>query len=140
MESRAAGQRPETGELHHVKRWTGRWLLAVGALHTAFGLAVFREQVALLARSGPWNALADHPESELAFWFILSGWLMVLAGGLADALEGQGVAPPHWFAGGLLAVVLVGLILMPVSGFWLLLPPAVGALRRRSPHRSGAPG
>jgi hypothetical protein len=31
-----------------MRRWTGRWLMVVAVLHTAFGLVVFRAQWAQL--------------------------------------------------------------------------------------------
>jgi hypothetical protein len=119
-----------------VKRWLGRWLLGVGIIHTGFGLIVFWREVGSLWRSGLWDALAGYQERELGFWFIVSGWLMILAGGLLDTLEAHGAALPFWFGWALLALVVVGVVLMPVSGFWLLLPPTLGVLRRTSRRKA----
>jgi hypothetical protein len=55
---------------------------------------------------------------------------LILLGALTNWLEPQ--APlPRFLGWTLLAFAMAGIVLMPVSDFWLLLPPAVGILVRR---------
>lgn len=111
-------------------RWLGRWLMWVGVVHIAFGLLRYRGEFAAVMRDGLWNSLGGRPERELAFWFVVSGWGMFFGGGLLDRLEAGQVPLPGWSGWALLSLVGIGIVLMPVSGFWALLPPAIGALRR----------
>lgn len=115
-----------------MRRWIGRWVMAVGALHTLLGLVVFAPQLRELLAAGGWNALGDRdPMRSLAFWFLFGGLYALLIGALADWIERATGGPlPRVFGWTLLGSTVVGAVLAPVSGFWLLVPPAVAALRR----------
>ena len=125
-----------------MKRWVRRWLMGVGVVHTVFGLVVFARPLREIGRDGVWNAVDGRPERELAFWFTLAGPLFLLVGALTDSVEArEGGAVPRFLGPSLLALGISGVILMPVSGFWLFFPPAVAALPRATPrHRRAGVG
>ena len=115
-----------------MRRWVGRWLAGVGILHILFGVAAFADPLREIAAEGFWNAVDAHPDRSVAFWFVFAGPLIVLLGALVDWVEAHApVGLPRFLGWTLLVFALLGGILMPLSGFWLFLPPALGVLLDR---------
>lgn len=116
--------------------WMGRWLLAVAALHTLFGLLVFAGPLQKMLSRGLFNAVGADPLLAAATWFLLFGAPLALLGQALTLLEHQShldpalLRPLGW---GLLALWALGVLLMPASGFWLVLPVVWALLRRASP-------
>lgn len=109
-------------------RWRGRWLMGVAAIHTLFALVVFREPLLQLVSRGLIDAVGQDPMSNAVAWFVLFGAAIAMLGQAVDAAELRGQAP--WSLGvSVLALFGVGVVLMPVSGFWLLLPPGISLVR-----------
>lgn len=115
------------------KRWIGRWIIAVSAGHTIIGLALFWSVIMGIAKAGFWNSIGEDPMRGAVAWFLLAGGFMLVSGLAVDAIEQAGQPVAIRRAGlALLLVTVLGILLMPVSGFWLLLPPAIAMLRRGS--------
>lgn len=112
-----------------MKRWQGRWLLAVAALHTLVGVIEFSSVLTDLAHAGVINSIGTDPLRGAVVWFLLFGWVLALVGIGLDRLERDGRSGGRALGAGLLGLALVGGLLMPVSGFWLALPPALALLR-----------
>lgn len=114
-----------------ARPWKGRWLLAVALLHTLAAAVLFAPQWQILWQRGVFNAVADDMDLGAAVWFLLFGAVLALLAWEVTALERSQPAvalrPMGWC---LLALVLAGVVLMPVSGFWLVLPPALALLLR----------
>jgi hypothetical protein len=125
-----------------VKRWVGRWLLGVGAIHTGYGLWAFAAPLRAIGADGFWNAVDADPGRRLAFWFLFTGFVFLLTGALVDHTEAQEAGRLPWFVGyALLLLGVGGAVLIPVSAIWLLIPPAAAVLWRARPgalkrHRS----
>jgi hypothetical protein len=112
--------------------WAGKWILAVGALHFAVGFLIYADGWRDIADAGVVASVKDHDRTATAFWFAAAGPLLMIVGGLIDWIERGGREAPRWL-GWALAATLVGLILpMPITGAWLLLPPVVALLLRRT--------
>lgn len=126
-----------------MKHWIGRWLMVVAVLHTALAFVMFKEQWVELAQAGVIDTVTATPMRGKAVWFGLFGLLLFLFGAVVDALERTGRAMPTGVAVGLLLLGLLGGALMPRSGFWLVLPPALAALlfrfRRPAANTASAP-
>lgn len=115
-----------------MKPWIGRWLLAVSALHTAFAVYAFHPVLVDIARRGVFNTVGKEPMTGAVVWFVLFGAALFIAGLVISALEQAAPhALPRSLGWTLLALALLGAVLMPASGFWLALPPALALLRRR---------
>lgn len=114
------------------KPWIGRALIAVGVIHTLFGLISFQSILGQLVSEGLWNTVHGQPEREYAFWFLVTGLMLLLFGGLVHSNERDGRRLPPAIAWGLLLLTVAMVLIMPVSGGWLLLPPAIGAVLKRS--------
>lgn len=118
-----------------MQRFTGHSLIAVGALHTLVGIMSFGRPLAGIARDGMFNAVDPHPERQAAFWFLLTGALLVVLGQSTRWAQRRTGTVPGSLGTSLLVISLAGVVLMPVSGFWLLLPSAfltLGASRHAS--------
>lgn len=111
--------------------WAGRAILAIAVLHTLFGLFTFSPAWSEMAQSGVWNSVTT-AERAAAVWFGLTGLFMVPAGIAIDGLERRGAASVLRTVGAcLLAICILGIAMMPASGFWLVLIPAIGLLLKK---------
>ena len=113
-----------------MKRFAGRWLLGVAAVHTAFAIVVFRSVLADIFRAGFVGAIGKDPMRGAVAWFVLFGGAMAVAALCIDALEARG-EPLRGVGLATLALIALGIIWMPASGFWLALPAVVVMLRSR---------
>jgi Family of unknown function (DUF6463) len=113
-----------------VRRWVGRYLIAVGLVHSAAGIVLYWQPLVAIIRAGAWNSIDPHFDRNTVFWFLVAGVLVVMIGGLVDWLESRRLVPPRFLGYGLAAFAVVGVFLMPISGFWLFLPAAAALSRR----------
>ena len=114
-----------------MTRWIGRAVMAIGVLHTVVGIFMFRSTLADLFADGLVNTVHG-PARGFAFWFLFFGFLGLLLGALVDWCEQSSRPLPAFLGLGLLSITITCLILMPASGGWLLLVPALGAVFRTS--------
>lgn len=113
--------------------WIGYWLMGVAALHTAFAGLVFAKVLLTIVQRGVFNSVGEDPLMGAVTWFVLFGLCLALLALAVTALERSGQAEVLRKLGlGLLLLCALGLVLMPASGFWLAIPPALAMLRRRA--------
>lgn len=103
--------------------YTGLAMLLIGLLHVTTGFIGFRADFGRMAANG-WIDTARQPiEHRLAFWFTFVGLLMGLTGYLMDWIVcRQRERLPKAFGYGLTGLCAMGVVLIPPSGFWLVLP------------------
>lgn len=124
-----------------MKHWIGRWLIAVSVIHTVFAIAVFGSDLASIIQRGVFDTVGNDPQANAVVWFVLFGVILFICGLAVSALERSSSQPlPRSLGWSLLALVALGVILMPASGFWLVIPPAVAILLRRPRMQSAAAG
>ncbi len=113
--------------------WMGRWLVAVAICHNVVGLALGGEVLLGLVERGVFNTVSDDdPLTGMVVWFMLFGVLLALLGMAVHAMERSGQLQGARAIGvGTALMTLLGVVLMPVSGFWLAFPPAIGLMRHR---------
>lgn len=113
------------------RSWIGHWLMGVAALHTLFAVVVFGKVLRTMVQRGVFNSVGTDPMIGAVTWFVLFGVVLALLALAVTPLErtGQSVALRK-LGFGLLLLCLLGVVLMPVSGFWLAIPPALAMLRR----------
>lgn len=113
-----------------MRRWVGRWIMGVGVMHSLIGFVLFAGPLREIAAAGLWDTLSPgRPTRYLAFWFMFGGVTTVLVGYLTDWIERvAGKTLPRPLGWTFLGVALAGVILTPVSGFWLVFPAAFGAI------------
>lgn len=111
--------------------WKGLWLVAVAAVHTVFAAVEFFPQWHAIARRGVLDSVDTDPMLGAVAWFGLFGIVLALLGWAIVLLE-RSPAPPaalRPLGMGVLALAALGIVLMPASGFWLALPPAMALCR-----------
>ncbi len=124
-----AWQRVELHGRSTLEQALGPALVAIGIGHAAATVVFFSDGAAAILADGVAGALSDAStaDAKAAFWFglfapalVFFGWLTSHAIAREDGVLLAGIA---WF---LLGTALLGVVVMPLSGFWLVL--VVGAL------------
>ncbi len=110
--------------------WIGKALFLIGCIHSLFGVVVLRSTLAVLWNEGLINTVNGQPDREFAFWFIAFGVLTMILGGFVDFCEKRKVPVPRFFGWALLVFTALVVTIMPISGGWLVLIPAIGSILR----------
>jgi hypothetical protein len=116
--------------------WIGKWLFAVGVIHSSFGFVFMRGTIAVLWSERMWNTVNGQPRREAVFWFLLTGFLLLIVGVLIDVLEKRRLVIPRFVVWCFAFLAVLGAAVMPISGIWLLIPPVVGMFFQRSKYKS----
>ena len=108
-------------------KWSpGSLLMATGVGHALVGVVLFYDALAAILRDGFFNAIAPHFDREAAFWFLLFSPLCYLLGQVVNrAVEWGDTRLLAVLGGHVLAIGVVGVMLLPISGFWILIAIAV---------------
>lgn len=114
-----------------MKQQLGLVLFGIGVLHQLVGLVIYGLALTAIFDAGVVNAiLPPHWDRNATFWYYITGFLLMHCGWITHwMLARQRELPPFW-AVGLLVLSIGGLILAPLSGFWLLLVVSVMLLRQ----------
>lgn len=125
-----------------MSQLVGQLVIATGILDLLVCFWLYPGPLTAIAGDGFVNAVELDPprlDRETAFWHVTFGMLVVIVGALVRWAQAQTGTLPLFLGWALLSVGLFGAVLMPVSGFWFLLPQAVIALavaRREARPRS----
>ncbi len=113
------------------RHWIGHWLMLVAAIHTVFGLVVFRADLSAMASLGFFNTVGEDSRRAAVAFFMLFGFLLAVLAQATTALERSGQhALLRRVGWSMLLLCAVAVVLMPASGFWLA-GPALWALLRQ---------
>lgn len=116
-----------------MKKWIGRWLIGVSVVHTFFAVAVFGDVLASIIKRGVFNTVGTDPMTGAVVWFVLFGAVLFVCGLVVAELEKSSSGYlPKTIGWSLLALAIVGVVLMPMSGFWLIFPPAIAVLIKKA--------
>lgn len=128
-----------------MRRLAGPLLMATGVLDLLYVLVFHFRQLAAIAGDGFFGAVELDPsqlDREVAFWHLTFGAMIVILGGLVHWAQSRTGTLPAFLGWSLLALGLLGAVLVPVSGFWLVLAQAVMMLvvaRREATVEAGKP-
>lgn len=127
---------------HTARRPLVGWsLLIIAGLHVLSAPMIYPDSLRSTWEAGVVLAVEADPaliaERGVGFWYITAGLGVGLLGGVVRSVERRGDAPPRGLGWGLLAVTVWGVALMPASGFWAFLVPAVLTLRQSRPVTAG---
>ncbi len=119
-----------------MKTWTGKSIVIIGILHSIVGLTVFRDIFFILFSERLFNtiSLKSVPQRGEAFWFLYTGAALIIIGALVDWIERRNIGLPVFLLWSFVLITVAGIVIMPISGFWLLLVPTYG-LRKRGKGR-----
>lgn len=105
--------------------------MAVSVLHLMVAMVVFEKTFISLFQAGIFNTVGTNPVAGVAVWFAFFGLILWVLGMAVDALESLGISPRP-IGWGLMVMIIIGVVLMPASGFWLAIPPAIALLRTKN--------
>ncbi|MCA9605540.1 MAG: hypothetical protein KC619_08090 [Myxococcales bacterium] len=116
--------------------------MTIAVLHELVGLVAGFEPTLDIVRDGVVDALGEDWMRQALFWFHVSGLALFVIGDALRTLERATGGVPARFGWMTFGLGLGGAVMMPVSGFWLVLGwGAVMVLRARrratSPAISG---
>lgn len=105
-----------------MKKYVGEIIIATAILHTIVGLILGYQPLLAIAQSGFFNSVDPHFDRMAIVWFLMFGVLLFLIGSLIRWIQPQIDGLPNWLAWFLWLLAISGVILMPISGFWILFP------------------
>ncbi|WP_125911839.1 DUF6463 family protein [Kiloniella majae] len=110
------------------KRWVGRWIMGVAITHIAFTFILFRTQIAFIFMNGFFDMGITNYEISNTVWFFFFGMPLFLVGLLIDRDEKRNTLPPFQevLLCTLVCMTALGIMLIPLSGFWLMVPAIFG--------------
>ena len=112
--------------------------MVIGLIHSAVGFWLLKDTVVEVFREGLLNTVHGQPMREATFWFLFFGFLVIILGVVLDFSESRGFPLPSFLGWITLAFTVGALLIMPVSGFWLVLIPLIGLFRYHTfGHASG---
>jgi len=115
-----------------MKKWIGKWVMFVAVGHTAVGIMFFGSVYQQLLAKGLYNSISSE-QAGLAVWFALFGFVLFVVGMLLSALEANHSSIPKSVGVALCLLTVLGIVLMPISGFWLMFPAIVVILLKKTP-------
>ena len=112
------------------KTWIGYWIMFVALLHAITSFIFFMPAYQEIWQRGVVNAIGRNLMPALGVWFFLFGVVLALLGLCVSSLEKhQAYEQARTLAVGLFLMSLLGVILMPYSGFWLMFPATIALYR-----------
>lgn len=119
--------------------------MGIGAIHQLVGVAAglgllpspngqTQAPLVELWRSGIVGQAERDPWCMAMVWFLLFGFLLLFSGTVLHQLEVSGGRLSGGLAWGLGGLCALGVVLMPMSGFWLGFIPAIQIWRRAASH------
>ncbi len=94
-----------------------------------------RSTLAILWSEGLLNTVNGQPRREAVFWFLATGLLLLILGGLVDHLEKSNLPIPNFLPWSCAVLTGIGIVVMPISGIWLFSPPVIGMFFRANSLR-----
>ena len=116
--------RPGKGLIMILQRGSGRLLMGTALVHMLLGIVLFWQPVRNIVMSGVINGITPHYDRGMVFWFLFFGVLLWILGQTTQWMETKYNDLPRSLGWGLLGLAVVGILFIPISGFWLVLPQA----------------
>jgi hypothetical protein len=120
-----------------LTRCSGFWTSVLAVVHLATAPAFYGDSVRSSLDAGVLGAVDSDPDLATlrgaAFWYVTVGLFLGLIGWVVMVAERRGQGAPRGFAMVMAATGVWGVLLVPVSGFWLFFPIAWLAWRNTAP-------
>ena len=101
-----------------MKKYAPQIIFAIATLHTLVGLFFGAAVLGEIAQDGFFNTIAFQFDREAIFWFLMTGILLYIIGGLIRWMQRENGRLPGWRAWSFWLIGLPSVILMPASGLW----------------------
>lgn len=106
--------------------------MVVATIHTLLGFIMFRSAFVSIYENGVFNSIGMDYEKGTAIWFLLFGFLLFTFGiAIYEIDKNSSKNIPASVGLVFLSTIILGIVLMPASGFWLAIPPAIAILVRK---------
>lgn len=115
---------------------SGNLLIATGVLHNVIGFIMGWTVLTEIMRSGFINSINNEMDRNAIFWFLFAGFIMIALGKLMQDFISANLHLPKWLGVTLLVLSLIGCTMMPISGFWLVVPQALLILSTHKERRA----
>ena len=116
-------------EVKKVKIWkySGIFLVATGILHSVVCIVMGKDNLWGIIKDGLFNSIQENDFLRgMSFWSLLFGVSIIILGHLLHFYIKKEQQPaPNFLGYWLLILGIIGCIIMPVSGFWLIIPQAL---------------
>lgn len=110
----------------NLSKNSGNLLIATGVIHNVIGFIMGKEVLTQIVDSGFINSVNSEMDRNAVFWFLFSGFMMMILGKLMQDYVSEYQKPlPVSLGYYLLIITVIGCVVMPVSGFWIVLPQAI---------------
>ncbi len=111
-------------------RWVGRWIIGVAIIHMGFTFVLFPEQVERIFSEGFFDTGLIDFNIGKTVWFFLFGIPLLIVGYMIDYEEKRKTMPPFREIPIILLFLMtfLGVVLIPTSGFWLMMPALMGLI------------
>jgi hypothetical protein len=119
-------------------RVSGYWLIAISVIHGLVDIWYYFEPWSDIVRSGVFNAVDPHFDRGAAFWMLMLSPFFFSLGQLCCWAQEHNVRLPMFMGWNLLITSAFGAFLMPISGFWLLIPPSLLMLVESQRYKKSA--
>jgi hypothetical protein len=111
-------------------------LIALAALHCAVGGVLYARELAGVLAAGAFAGISDFEPAAAALWFLVAGGAIGLLGTCEWERQRVGLAPARGLPLGLSLLATFAVVIMPLSGAWLLFPIAWRAAFERRAAKS----
>jgi hypothetical protein len=101
--------------------YTGPILIGGSVLHLVVGAIFYAEPLGDILRAGMVNAIGTNAARDGALWFMVCGIILLQLGVLVRWTQQRTGTIPPFLGWSMLALSLVGMVLMPASGFGLMI-------------------
>lgn len=115
-----------------MKHWIGLWLTGAAIIHTLIAIVMYNGVLLSVVKRGVFNTVSGDPVVGAVVWSLFFGAVAFIGGLAVNALEKSSGTIPKLLGWSLLVFATIGVVLVPISGFWLVFPPAIGVLVKKS--------
>ena len=114
--------------------------MGVAAIHVLVAGFQYRGVLLTALERGIFNTVAGDSAVGAVVWSLLFGILAGIGGFAVAELEAFSRPLPKLLGWSLLSLAILGCVLVPISGFWLLFPPAITILATKTETASRQDG
>lgn len=115
-----------------MRKRIGIILMAIAVLHEVVGIFFYGSTLVEIINAGFFNTInPPYWQRDAAFWFLMFGVMLFLYGWAVDWSLRELNYVPTFLSWGLLLICIIGVMMMPASGFWLAIPVAIIMLQYR---------
>ncbi len=105
-----------------MQKYSPVLFLCTGIVHNLVGIIKYWGPLTDIFQSGLVNSVVPHTDRLAIFWFLIVGFMMMCIAQLFKWILDQGLEIPRFAGWFLLILGLIGVVFIPKSGFWLVIP------------------